>query len=298
MKKVLYSEKVAPYIFILPFVLTFAIFWLIPLTRSGIMSMEKILPGQVDFIGLNNFKRLFSDRIFYVAAWNSLKYMVCTLLLLVPIPLFLACMVNSKIVTVKLNGIFKASLFIPALTSVVVAGTIFRLIFGEMDTSLMNKLIGGFGMESIKWLKGSTTGFIALLMLASWRWLGVNMMYFLSGLQGISMDYYEAASIDGASKFQQFRKITLPLLKPVIVYVITISVYGGLAMFTESYMLWQGNNSPQNIGLTIVGYLYRQGIEKNDMGYASAVGIVLLGFVLIINIIQLWLTGTFKREDR
>lgn len=224
--------------------------------------------------------------------------MVGTLILLIPIPMLLACMVNSKLVHGKIKGIFKSSLFVPALTSVVVAGTIFRLIFGEMDTALMNQGMALLGLDSIKWLKGAATGFAALLSLACWRWFGVNMMYFLSGLQSIPEDYYEAASIDGASTLQKFFSITVPLLKPTIVYVLTISVYGGLAMFTESYMLWQGNNSPQNIGLTIVGYLYRQGIEKNDMGYASAVGVVLLAIVLIINMIQLTVTGTFKKEGK
>lgn len=298
MKKLLYSKKAAPYIFILPFVITFGVFWMLPLVKSGIMSMEKILPGQTDFIGINNYKRLFGDRVFKVALINSVKYMVGTLILLIPIPMLLACMVNSKLVHGKIKGIFKSSLFVPALTSVVVAGTIFRLIFGEMDTALMNQGMALLGLDSIKWLKGAATGFAALLSLACWRWFGVNMMYFLSGLQSIPEDYYEAASIDGASTLQKFFSITVPLLKPTIVYVLTISVYGGLAMFTESYMLWQGNNSPQNIGLTIVGYLYRQGIEKNDMGYASAVGVVLLAIVLIINMIQLTVTGTFKKEGK
>lgn len=298
MKKLLYSKKLAPYIFVLPFVLTFLIFWLVPIAKSGMMSMEKILPGQTDFIGLTNYKRLFGDRVFKVAVFNSFKYMILTLLLLIPIPMLLACAVNTKIYNGRLKGVFKASLFIPALTSVVVAGTIFRLMFGEMDTALMNQVISTIGFEPIKWLKQSGTGFAALLLLACWRWFGVNMMYFLSGLQSIPGDFYEAASIDGANKIQQFLYITLPSLKPTIVYVLTISVYGGLSMFTESYMLWQGNNSPQNIGLTIVGYLYRQGIEKNDMGYASAVGVVLLVIVLAINLVQLTLTGTFKKEER
>ena len=92
--------------------------------------------------------------------------------------------------------------------------------------------------------------------------------------------------------------MTVPSIKPTLVFVLTISVYGGLAMFMESFMLWGGNNSPQNIGLTIVGYLYRQGIEKNDLGYASAVGVVLLIIVLAINIPQLIATGTFKKEER
>lgn len=298
MKKIIYSKKAAPYLFILPFVLTFAIFWIVPIIKSGVMSMEKVLPGQTDFIGLRNFKRLFNDRIFWLAVTNSFKYMIFTLILLIPIPMLLACMVNAKVAKGKINSFFKSSLFVPALTSVVVAGTIFRLIFGEMDTSLMNRFIAMFGFEPIKWLKGAVTGFAALLTLACWRWFGVNMMYFLSGLQSIPEEYYEAASVDGATTWQRFIHITLPQLKPTIVYVLTISIYGGLSMFIESYMLWQGNNSPQNIGLTIVGYLYRQGIEKNDMGYACAVGITLLVFVLVINIVQLTLTGTFKKEEK
>ena len=122
------------------------------------------------------------------------------------------------------------------------------------------------------------------------------MLYFLAGLQSIDSSLYESAQIDGASRWQQFCKITLPLLKPTSIYVLTISIYAGLAMFLESYMMWAGNSSPKNIGLTIVGYLYRRGIEKNEMGYASAVGLVLLVIALVINIVQLALNGTFKKE--
>ena len=171
-------------------------------------------------------------------------------------------------------------------------------MFVEMETSLANQVIGMFGFGPIKWLKNDLTGYFALLLLACWRWTGVNILYFLAGLQSISTDLYEAASIDGANKWQQFTKISLPLLKPTTVYVLTISIYAGLAMFNESYMLWKGNNSPQNIGLTIVGYLYRQGIEKRAMGYACAVGLVLLIIVMVVNMIQLAATGTFKKEER
>ena len=298
MKKFLYSIKVAPYMFILPFVLTFVIFWIIPIARSGIMSFQDILPGQEEFIGIDNYTRLFGDRVFKIAVWNSFKYMVFTLILLIPIPMLMACLVNSKTVKSRIKGVFKSALFVPALTSVVVAGTIFRLIFGETDTALMNQVVGLFGLEPVRWLRSANTGFFALLLLACWRWFGVNMMYFLSGLQSIPEDYYEAASIDGATTWQKFIKITIPQLKPTIVYVLTISIYGGLAMFTESYMLYSGNDSPNNIGLTIVGYLYRQGIERNDMGYASSVGVVLLVIVLAVNVIQLTATGTFRKEEK
>ena len=122
----------------------------------------------------------------------------------------------------------------------------------------------------------------------------MNILYFLAGIQSIPGDLYEAAEIDGASKFQQFFQITVPLVKPTTVYVLTISIYAGLAMYIESSMLWIGNNSPMNIGLTIVGYLYRQGIEKRNLGYACAVGLVLLIIVMIINIAQLIATGTIE----
>ncbi len=124
----------------------------------------------------------------------------------------------------------------------------------------------------------------------------MNMLYFQSGLKAIDPSLYEAADTDGASPVQKFFRVTLPLLKPTTIYVLTISVYAGLAMFLESYILWAGNSSPNNIGLTIVGYLYKRGIEKNDMGYACAVGVVLLIVALIINFAQLIMNGTFKKD--
>lgn len=296
-KRFIYSQKVAPYVFILPFVLVFAIFWAYPLLDSFQMSFQKVALGQESsWVGFSNYEKLLSDKVFLKALLNSFAYMLLTLVILIPFPLLFAVLINSKLMWGK--EFFKASFFFPALTSVVVAGTIFRLMFGEMEGSLINSFLGLFGIDPVKFLKGQVTGFIALLALATWRWTGVNMLYFLSGLKNIPDDYYEAAAIDGASKLQQFFKITVPLLKPTSIYVVTISIYAGLAMFIESMMLWNGNNSPKNIGLTIVGYLYRQGIEKNNLGYAAAVGIVLLAITMIINVTQLSLSGMFKKEDQ
>lgn len=296
LKRFLYSQKVAPYVFVLPFILVFLIFWVYPLGSSVTMSFQKITLGQeTEWIGLDNYTKLLGDKIFLKSVMNSAVYMLCTLLILIPLPMLLAVLINNKFMWGR--EFFKSSLFFPALTSVVVAGTVFRLMFGEMDGSLINSFLGWFGIEPVKFLKGQVTGFIALLALATWRWLGVNMLYFLSGLKSIPDDYYEAASIDGASAWQKFRMITMPLLKPTTIYVLTISIYAGLAMFIESLMLWNGNNSPKNIGLTIVGYLYRQGIEKSNLGYAAAVGIVLLVLAMTINMIQLAFSGLFKKED-
>lgn len=290
----LYSWKVAPYVFVLPFIITFLVFWIYPFCSSVMMSFQEILPGQITWVGLKNYTKLLKDKTFYTAVGNSFMYMVLTCALLIPFPMFFATIMNSAFM--KAKTVYKAVLYIPALTSVAVAGMIFGFMFSELDGSTMNQLLHFFGYPSIKWLKMKGTGWLCMVMLCCWRWTGVNMLYFLSGLQGIDTALYESADIDGASRWQKFTKITLPLLKPTTIYVLTISIYAGLAMFLESYMVWGGNGSPKNIGLTIVGYLYRRGIEKNQMGYASAVGIVLLVIALFINVIQLALNGTFKKE--
>jgi arabinosaccharide transport system permease protein len=295
-KQLLYSKRLAPYLFILPFLVTLAVFWVVPLGRSFVMSTQEVLYGQATFIGSDNYERLWRDRTFWQALFNSMRYMILTLVLLIPIPLVLAALVNSSIGSARIKAFFKASMFVPALTSVVVAGIVFRLIFAESDSAMMNQVAEIFGFGPVRWLRSDLTGLTALLAIALWRWTGVNMMYFLAGMQAIPTEYYEAASIDGASRFRQFIHITIPNIRPTIVYVVTISVYGGLAMFLESFMLYAGNNSPNNQGLTVVGYLYRKGIEENDLGFASAVGVVLLVIVMTINISYLVASGTFKKE--
>ena len=294
-KNFLYSQKVAPYVFVLPFILSFAIFWIYPLVTAFTMSFQKITPATTDWVGFSNYTKLLKDKVFLTAVANSAKYMFFTLVLLIPFPMIFAVLMDSNIV--KAKGVWKAILYMPALTSVVISGTLFRLMFSEYKTGQMNVITQMLGMGTYKWLKNGWSGMVALLVLACWRWTGVNMLYFLSGLKAIDPSLYEAADIDGASPVQKFFRVTLPLLKPTTIYVLTISVYAGLAMFLESYMLWAGNSSPNNIGLTIVGYLYKRGIEKNDMGYACAVGVVLLTVALIINFAQLIMNGTFKKED-
>lgn len=299
LKKGLYSQKAAPYVFILPYIISLLVFWAYPLISGIVMSFQKVSFGGMEFIGISNYQKLMGDKFFATAVLNSVEYMALTLLLMIPIPLVLAVLLESRIT--KAKGVWKVIMYIPALTSVVISGMLFRLMFSEGDGSQMNQLMHLLGKASIPWLKGKATAWCALLLLCMWRWTGVNMLYFVSGLKAIDGSLYEACDIDGANARQKLFYVTLPLLKPTTVYVITISVFAGLSMFLESFMLWNGNSSPKNIGLTIVGYLYKRGIEKNDMGYACAVGVVLLVIALIINMAQLIATGTFtigkKKED-
>ena len=287
------SKKVAPYVFVSPFIISFLLLTLYPSIQALIMSFQRILPGQVTFIGWSNYQRIFNPT-FYKALMNTSIYMFLTVIILVTIPLLLAVLLDSKLV--KFKTLFRASLFIPSLTSVIVAGMIFRLMFGESDSAVANQIVGWFGVDPINWKYGAVSGMFLMVILASWRWMGVNILYFLAGLQSVPNELYEAAEIDGANIYQKFLHVTLPFLKPVIIFVSTISVIGGFRVFEESYVFWE-SGSPGNIGLTVVGYIYQQGITQNDMGFGSAIGVVLMIIIFIVSFTQLVLTGAFKKGD-
>lgn len=293
-KKRFQQAKVAPYVFVLPFILTFLIFFLYPIISTFIMSTQKILPGEVTFLGFTNYKNMINEH-FFNALWVTTRYTFWTILVLIPLPMLLAVMLNSKTTIGK--NFFRASFFIPALTSVIVAGLFFRLAFGEQDTTLINYILMKFGLEKRTWLQERHGAMLAMVVVCTWRWLGVNIIYFLSGLQAIPAEQYESADIDGANAWHKFTKLTIPGLKPVIIYVLTISVYGGYAMFAESYALFGGPRSPGDIGLTLVDLIYQKGFNENNLGMGCAIGITLLAIVMIVNLIQLALTGFFKKEN-
>jgi arabinosaccharide transport system permease protein len=293
-KKRFQQVTVAPYVFVLPFILTFLVFFLYPIISTFIMSTQKILPGDVTFIGFNNYKNMINEH-FFNALWVTTRYTFWTILVLIPLPMFLAIMLNSKTTIGK--NFFRASFFIPALTSVIVAGLFFRLAFGEQDTTLVNYLIMKLGFEKRTWLQEKHGAMLAMVVVCTWRWLGVNIIYFLSGLQAIPAEQYESADIDGANAWHKFTKLTIPGLKPVIIYVLTISVYGGYAMFAESYALFGGPRSPGDIGLTLVDLIYQKGFNENNLGMGCSIGITLLAIVMIVNLIQLALTGFFKKGE-
>src|SRR5699024_5751062 len=282
------STKVVPYVFVLPFIISFSILTLYPAVQAFIMSFQRILPGQVEFIGLSNYKRLFNP-VFFKAFSNTLIYTLLTLLILIPIPMIIAVILNSKLV--KFKTAFRSSLFIPSLTSVVVAGLIFRLIFAESDMAVANQILSFFGVDSIVWTTNRWSAMFLMVTLASWRWMGVNVLYYLAGLQSIPSEMYESADIDGASTFQKFKNITMPFLKPVTSFVTVITIIGGFRVFEESYVFWEAG-SPGNIATTLVSYLYQQGIQRNDMGFGSAIGVVVLVIIFIASLMYLTMTGS------
>lgn len=290
------SLKVAPYIFVLPFVLIFIGFFLYPIANTILMSFQSVNINDIRFVGLENYRELLTSSTLPTAIRNSVTYTVFTLLILIPFPVILACMLNSK--SMRGSGFFRAVLFLPILCSVVVAGLTFRFMFNETDSALINSIvIKIFGGEKVRWLSLRWPAMGVLVILATWRWAGMNVIYFLSGLNNIPVELYEVCEVDGANAWQKFRYVTIPLLRPTIIYVLTISIYGGLSMFVEYYMLWAGRTSPMNIGLTIVGLIYQEGVSHGKFGFASAAGLLLLAVVLTINLVQLRLTGGIGKEE-
>ncbi|WP_319559122.1 sugar ABC transporter permease [Marispirochaeta sp.] len=290
---IFYSTRLAPYVFVLPFLIVFFVFFLYPTISSIIMSLHDVKGfGNWEFIGLKNYERLNNIHFFNALRTSSI-YTLLTITILIPVPMIIAIFLNSKIMLAR--NFFRSVVFLPALISVVVAGIAFRLLFGNTEVAFVNGILARFGYEPVRWMLNQSTGMFLMVLLGTWRWAGVNMIYFMSGLQAIPIELYESASIDGAGVFRKFFGITLPLLKPIAIYVLTISIYGGYAMFTESYVFWN-QSMPGDIGMTIVRYMYQEGLLRNRLGVGSAVGVTLLGIVFVINIFQLRLFGMFRKE--
>jgi len=249
--------------------------------------------GSMVFVGLKNYQSLMNPH-FFKAVRNNIVYTIIMLLLVIPIPIILAVMLNSKNMLFK--KFFRAALFLPSLTSIIVAGVIFRLLFAENASAPVNAFLGLFGIQPITWQLDTRYSMFLMVILSVWTAIGINVIYFLSGLQNIPVELYEAADIDGAGYWSKLFFVTIPQLRSVTIYVLTISIYGGFAMFAQSYIFWL-TNSPEDSGLTMVGYLYKQGFEQGNLNVAYATGIVLVIIVFILNVIQLKFFGLFRKED-
>ncbi|MCL2249818.1 MAG: sugar ABC transporter permease [Oscillospiraceae bacterium] len=293
-KRFFFSQKTAPYLFILPFIVSFLLFFLTPAIQTIYMSFHRVITlDNMEFVGLRNFTRLANPN-FFMALRTSTIYTIAVVLFLIPVPMLFAVLLNSKLV--RGRNFFRSIIFIPALTSVIVAGVSFRLIFGELPNALLNSFLALFGVDPVRWVMSFWPGIIAMVTLAVWRMAGVYMVYFLSGLQTIPEELYESADIDGAGAMKKFLYITLPQMKNITIYVLTLVIFEGYRMFTESFVFWNEAN-PGGLGLTITRYIYNEAFQRNDMGLGSAIGITLLGIVLIINIFQLKVFGLFRKEE-
>ena len=292
------TKDIAPYIFVMPFLISFSVFLAYPFVHAFILSFQwqGAFAPYPEWVGFDNFRIIWNYPSFNAALWNVARYTFWTLLILIPGPMLIAFVINSKVT--KLKTLFRSLYFVPVLTSTIVAGIVFRFMFSSEAGGVFNQIRGLFGMEQIPWLSHANTAMFALVIIACWRWFGVNMIYFLSGLNNISQDLYESADIDGANGIQKFWFITAPMLKPVTIFVLTISIAGGFSLFNEAYVYWPNLASPNDVGTTIVILLYRRAFMMGDFNLAAAMGVVLFLIILVVNLIQLTIMGLFKKEDK
>ncbi|MGP4038575.1 carbohydrate ABC transporter permease [Gracilibacillus sp. D59] len=282
------TPKTAPYIFVFPAVVLFLAFTVYPIIASFLLSFQTRVGGVYTFSGFDNYIRLFSDPIFYKALGNTFILLIVQVPIMLFFALILAVFLNSRLLQMK--GFYRVSFFTPAVTSLVAASIIFILLLNT-DYGLINYILTSIGLEKVNWLTNAFWAKVALIIVTTWRWTGYNMVILLAGLQNIPNELYEAASIDGASTIRKFFYITIPQLKPVLLFCFVLSTIGTFQLFDEPYNLTNGG--PNNATLTITYYLYNQGFGYFDFGYASAIAYVIVLFIAILS----WLQFKVVKDD-
>jgi multiple sugar transport system permease protein len=277
------KEKITTFVFILPWLVSFCIFVLYPIVFSICVSMTDYsgLTWDMRFVGFSNYARAFKDRVFLKALSNTFLFVLITVPATTVISLFLAVLLTSGI---KFKRLFQAGYFLPSVISMVVISMIWLYIYsatGPLNTLLRSL---GFDVPARSWLASERTALGSIMVMDVWSAVGYYTVLFVAGLQSLPLQLYEAARIDGATKWQIFKRITLPLLKPTILFVVSINSIRSFQIFTEIFTLTGGG--PANSTQTIVHYLYDVSFRKFEMGYGSAIAYVLFFIVLAITVIQ------------
>ena len=275
-----YAFLVIPVIFYasLRFYPTFYAFFL-SLTDWDIISKDK------NFIGIENYIKLFHDPIFWKTLGNTFKYVVFGL----PVSLVLGFIIAYNINKVNIgSGIFKAVYFIPYITSLVALSWVWRWLYQPAPIGVFNKILIAIGLHQQLFLFSQTQALFSILATTIWSDVGFQMIIFLAGIKGISKQYYEAAEIDGAGNRDKLFRITIPLLKPTIVFLLVTGTIRYLRIFTQVLnMTYQGEGGPLNSTKPLVLYIYNSAFGRFNMGYASAMTVVLFLIIMIVTLIQL-----------
>ncbi len=273
-----------PLLFVSPFFLLFAAFFLYPLAFSLWLSLHDTRGiSQVRFAGLDNFARLFRDAQFWGSMLNAAILFVIYVPLMTAAAVVLAAVLNAGYL--RLQGLWRALIFLPHITSMVAAAYTFRLLL-DKDSGYVNAALGLFGASPIAWLDDTWWARISIGVLMIWAWLGYNTVIMLAGLQTIPRELVEAAKVDGASRVQAFLRITVPLLKPVILFAVTLSIIGTFSMFTEPYVLTRGG--PARATETPVMQIFATTFEEVKYGYAAAMAYVYFAIVVTVTVLQFW----------
>jgi ABC-type sugar transport system permease subunit len=280
-----------PYLFIAPFFVLFAVFFLYPIGFSLWLSFREWSGlGEAEYVGFDNYLRVFSDELF----WNSMRNAVILFVIYVPVMTFLA-IVYAAILSegfVRLQGMWRGLIFLPFVTNMVAAGFTFQLVFSTRS-GIVNQWLSVLGVSPVPWLDEQMWARITLGLLMIWAWVGYNTIIMLAGIQAIPPEIREAARVDGAGPIQRFFRVTVPLLRPVIIFSVTLSVIGTFNMFTEPFILTDGG--PIRATETPVMQIFANTFEAIRFGYAAALSWVFLVIIIAITLIQFRFTTRGER---
>lgn len=275
-------------IFSIILIITFVFY---PMIQAFITSLKSGMGNNLNFVGITNYKRLFDDETFKKAVINTLIYLIVQVPIMILLALFISVLLNDR--DLKGKGFFRTAIFLPCVTSLVAYSVIFKSLFS--NDGLMNKILMGIHLISspIEWLTSPLWAKVTIIIAITWRWTGYNMIFYLAGLQNIDPSIYEAAEIDGASPVEKFFNITIPLLKPIILFTTITSTTGTLQLFDEVMNITKGG--PGNASTTISQYIYNLSFKYSpNFGYAAAVSYTIVFMIVILSLIQFKMAGEDK----
>lgn len=278
------------WIFIAPALVLLVMFLLYPIGYSFYLSFTSTKGIVTNFVGIKNYLRMFSDPMFYLALKNSFKILLIQVPIMLCSALLFASMLNNKYL--KFRGVYRTMIFLPAVTSLIACSILFKMLFAY--DGLVNTMLMKLNMisEPLAWLNEPKLATFVLVLAMLWRWTGYNMVFYLSAMQNISSEIYEAAEIDGANKTQEFFRITLPLLKPMILFTTIMSTIGTIQLFDEPMNLAHGGTTASTIGpnncfLTLSVYIYNICFKYTpNFGYAATVSYAILIIIALLTLLQ------------
>lgn len=271
------------YLAITPFYVLFAVFGLFPILFSVYLSFtEWDGMGQITFVGLAQYQYLLTDTRFWNAVANTFIIFIISTVPMLFFALVLAFLLHQNI---RFKSAYRLAFFLPNVTSMVAMAIVFGSVFSD-SFGLVNSALTALNLENIAWLSSDWGIKITIAVMVIWRWTGYNAIIYLAGLQSIPTDLYEAARVDGANNWHIFSKITVPLLRPVILFTVITSTIGGLSLFTEPQVLLGNSGGTDEAGMTIVLYQYNQAFTQFDFGYGSAIAWALFIIASVFAIIN------------
>ena len=276
------GERIWAFNFLAPFVVGIAVFYYIAIGASFYFSLTRynaLKPPE--WLGLDNYRYLLQDETFRIALWNTAKLVLISVTLTIALGLALAVALNSRI---RFRGVYRLVFFLPLVTMPVASATVWRWLYAP-DVGLVNRLLEPFGVDRVEWLSRPGTALWAVIGMEVWRQSGLFLLILLAGLQNIPQVYYEAAVVDGASAWQRFRHITLPLLSPSLFF---LAVTGSIAAFQtfDAVIILTPDGGPRDSTRTVVLDIYQNAFENFRMGRAAAASMFLLAVILLVTVVQ------------